>query len=336
MSFLTLAAATLSNATELPDIPELARHVVDSIGKQTFGHPRVPGSVALPELPRAALSRTWGEVAQILSRCRAAEWPALLGAAAYNLVSANRRTVPPPVALKVLLEAAVPMSRLDPATVEQSGIPAPLLTGWNMRAFRAEGQPVILARVRDVMPMRPERISGKQPVLTQPKIAFLIMAGPGWDVMIGKDSDEIGGLFHGRVQVTTLVPDCDILFVYCTVERSGKIAGQQLSLRELIGRTGATVVVVALEVRREILESPEFRAEVLRPCNPAVNLVITNNRNGEAFGRFFRSLFQLMWTGVTMPRAWVTLAPQAPQQPPDIPGTICLMGAGQVMFGRNP
>jgi hypothetical protein len=34
-----------------------------------------------------------------------------------------------------------------------------------------------------------------------------------------------------------------------------------------------------------------------------------------------------------MPMAWVKLAPQGPHQPPDIPGAICLMGAGHVTFG---
>src|SRR5262245_26489946 len=66
----------------------------------------------------------------------------------------------------------------------------------------------------------------------------------------------------------------------------------------------------------------------------AANLIITNNRNGAAFGRFFRSLFQLMHTGVSMPMAWVQLAPQGPSQSPDLPGMICLMGAGQVTFKK--
>jgi hypothetical protein len=107
-----------------------------------------------------------------------------------------------------------------------------------------------------------------------------------------------------------------------------------------------------------------------------VTLVITTNRIGEAFGCFFWSLFQQMFAGVSMPMAWVTLAPQVPARPgkrpgrsgyfgtfftslflrirngfrapnasmrpasnrraqlEDGPGTICLMGAGQVAFAE--
>jgi hypothetical protein len=83
LSFLSLAASTLRNASELFDIGELAGHVAQTVGTEDFGIPRVPPSVDLPELPRAALARTWGKATHILEACRPAEWPALLGAAAY-------------------------------------------------------------------------------------------------------------------------------------------------------------------------------------------------------------------------------------------------------------
>src|ERR1700730_13373991 len=51
LSFLSLAAGTLSSASELPDIGELLRHVTQSIGSESFGRPRVPPSIDLPELP---------------------------------------------------------------------------------------------------------------------------------------------------------------------------------------------------------------------------------------------------------------------------------------------
>ncbi len=333
MSFLTLAAATLSNASELPDIADLARHPSQTLGSEAFGRPRVPPSVDLPELPRIALTKMWGKTAHILRDRRAAEWPTLLGAVAYNIVTSNRGLLAPPVALRILLEAAVPMSKVNPATVEPSGVPTPRLTEWSMRAFRPEGQQAILAEVRSAMPAKPSRISAKAPVIDQPKIAFLNLSGTSCDAIVAKDSAEIGSLFQGAVQVgTTTVPTCDILFLYCDTEPSGKIIGQGWSFRDLIGKSGASVAVIASEIRSEMLGNPEFRKAINRGNNPPVNLVITNNRNGEAFSGFFRSLFQLMWTGVPMPMAWVRLAPQAPQQPKDIPGTICLMEAGHVVF----
>jgi hypothetical protein len=336
MSFLTLAASALSGASELPDIAELARHTVQALGSEAFGRPRVPSSVNLVELPRIALMKTWGKTAHILRDCRPAEWPALLGAAAYNIVTSNRGFLAPPIALRILLEAAVPMSKLNPATVEQSGIPAPRLTEWSMRALRPENQQEIVAEVRSAMPAKPPRISARPLVIVQPTIAFVNLSGASCNAIVAGDSTEIGSLFQGKVQIgTASVPTCDVLFLYCDVEPSGKVVGQGLSLRDLIGKSGASVAVVASEVQSDFFGRPEIQKAIARGQNRPANLIITNNRNGEAFGRFFKLLFQLMWSGVPMPMAWVRLAPQAPQQPKDIPGTICLMEAGQVVFGTT-
>ena len=108
--------------------------------------------------------------------------------------------------------------------------------------------------------------------------------------------------------------------------------GQPLSLMDVIRDSGAQIAVVASAVRPEIVTSSGFGKSLDVGGGQPTNLVIVLDRNEAAFGRFFRSLFQDMWAGVPMPMAWHKLAPQSPQQPPDIPGTICLMGAGQVTF----
>jgi hypothetical protein len=110
------------------------------------------------------------------------------------------------------------------------------------------------------------------------------------------------------------------------------VIGQGLSLRDLIGKSRARVAVIASEVPVELLQNTGFQKSLNRGNNSPVNLVITGSRNGDAFGRFFKSLFQLMWTGVPMPIAWTKLAPQSPRQPRDIPGTICLIEAPQLAF----
>jgi hypothetical protein len=335
LSFLSLAASTLRNSSELFSIGELAGHVAQTVGTEDFGIPRAPPSVDLPELPRAGLARTWGKATHILEACRPAEWPALLGAAAYNIIYSNRAMLAPPIALKILLEAAIPMSKLNPITVDQSGVPPPSLTNWSMRALRPENNPEILAEVRSVMPAKPAKLSIRV-VFRQPTIAFLKLSATGCDTIVAEDSAQIGGVFHGKIRVvTTGVPSCDVLFLYCDFEPSGRIVGEESSLRDLIGKSGASVAVIASEVGPEIMSNPNFRNSLNRGNNPPANLVITNDRKGEAFSRFFKSLFQLMWTGVPMPMAWVKLAPQTRQQPQDIPVTICLMGAGQVVFGEG-
>jgi hypothetical protein len=338
LSFLSLAAATLRNASELPDIGDVARYVAKSVGAENFGQPRIPPGIDLPELPRAALTRTWQKAAHILRDCPAAEWPALFGAAAGNIISANRQILAPLVAVKLLLEAAVPMSKLNPVTVEHSGVPAPLLTDWSNRALRPENSQEIQREILAAMPAMPRKINARPITIAQPTIGFANLAGASCDAIVTQDSVAFGDLFHGRIRVVTAsIPVCDILFLYCNIEPSGRVVGYESPLRDLIGKSGAAMAVIASEVAPDTSQTPEFNKTLARGNNPPppVNLVVTFHRNGEVFSRFFKSLLELMLTGVPMPMAWVTLAPQGPLPSEDCPVTICIPEAGGVVFGKG-
>src|SRR6202035_3458070 len=102
-----------------------------------------------------------------------AEWPALLGAAACKIIDANQRSLAPTIAVRIVLEAAVPMSKLNPETVEDSGIPAPSFANWSWRAVRPQDNDTIVAEVRRVMPAMPPKISAIPAVIDQPKVVFL-------------------------------------------------------------------------------------------------------------------------------------------------------------------
>jgi len=68
----------------------------------------------------------------------------------------------------------------------------------------------------------------------------------------------------------------------------------------------------------------------------SINLVMTLNRNGGDFGVFFKSLFDKISSGKTMPVAWNELAPQIPNANHEhVPGTLCVMGAGNVILMKN-
>jgi hypothetical protein len=332
-SFLSLAGATLSNSSELPDLPELAKHVASTIGSSAFGRPRLPASVTVSELPRTALARTWPKTARILKDCCPADWPALIGAAAQNIINANRQTVSPAIAIKILLESAVPMSKLDPRTVEESGVPAPVLTNWSTRASRPEDETQILNDVREVMPVPPPP---KPRVIDRPTIAFLDLSDGMCESIIAEDKAQIGACFQDKAPLTTQqVPACDVLFLYCSLDSKRRVAGAGSSLRDLIAKSGASIAVVASEVPADVQKDPRFQKSVSRAGHPPVNLVITLDRRGAAFPRFFGELFQSMRDGLSMPMAWAKLAPQMPHQPPNLPGMIFLMEAGQVAFGKS-
>jgi hypothetical protein len=204
------------------------------------------------------------------------------------------------------------------------------ITVVQRQLYFGEGLGSILAQATELVQVI-TKVAQSANAVEKPTIAFLNLTGPTCSAIAAKDSVEIGSLFYGKVLVTAVpVPICDVLFLYCAVGPSGAVIGQGLSLRDLIGKSRARVVVIASEVPLELLQNTEFQKSLNRGNNSPVNLVITGNRNGDAFGRFFKSLFQLMWTGVPMPMAWTKLAPS--QQTRDIPGTICLIEAPQLAF----
>jgi len=64
------------------------------------------------------------------------------------------------------------------------------------------------------------------------------------------------------------------------------------------------------------------------------NLVLTLERKGENFVKFFGSLFGLMAKGRTMPMAWVKMAPQGgdSRRMQELPETIFEANLGQIKF----
>lgn len=151
--------------------------------------------------------------------------------------------------------------------------------------------------------------------------------------LISKDLEKLGDLFPSNVHVgEQKIPSCNVLFLYCILEPSGRIAGQQFALRDVIRASGAHIVVVASENRPDVLTSPDFQRHLNSKNDWPANIVFTLNRNGETFGLFFQKLFSQMRAGISMPLAWVKLAPQGPISQADGPGTIALLEAGHIAF----
>jgi hypothetical protein len=170
----------------------------------------------------------------------------------------------------------------------------------------------------------------------EPAIAFVNLSGTDCDSVLAEDSSEIGGLFHGKVVVATTVPACDVLFLYCAVDTSGNVVGQETSLRDVVGKSGAVVAVIASELKAELMLSVEFQKSLRRANNPPTNLIMTRNRNGASFIRFYKSFFQLLWTGMPFAQAWNEVVPHLPRLPDDIiPELICIIEAGEVTFGTG-
>jgi hypothetical protein len=174
--------------------------------------------------------------------------------------------------------------------------------------------------------MRGRRVSAA--TVTRPVLGILDLDRERFGALAGQDRAALGPLFSSIVESHSAPPTCDVLLVYCEIEAGGKVAGSPLSLRQIIRDAGARVVIFAAE------NDPERYMEAAQPAGyGAANLVMTLERKGDAFTGFFGELFGLMFRGVSMPAAWVQLAPQIPGHPhADLPETIFACEAGQLAF----
>ncbi|WP_109127390.1 hypothetical protein [Dyella sp. C11] len=120
LSFLSTAAGGLGDASELPDLAELARYVIQTMGNETFGVPRYPRPGEYAELPRIALKKVFPNVVRQFERDGhpVAHWPALLGLIAWRIMNAKQNELKSAHAIAMLMESAVPMSRIDPSTMD--------------------------------------------------------------------------------------------------------------------------------------------------------------------------------------------------------------------------
>jgi hypothetical protein len=113
-----VAGGTLSLGGEhLPDMGNLLRHCAATAGTSQFGLPRLPDDHLPTMLPRDALERLWPGARLLLGLAEPLTWPLHMAHAAQKLMQAMKGSIAPDLAVRLVMEAAVPMSRIDPTTV---------------------------------------------------------------------------------------------------------------------------------------------------------------------------------------------------------------------------
>ena len=113
-----VAGGVLTTGGEhLPNVNDLLRHSAATAGTSAFGLPRLPDDHLPSILPRAAVERFWPGVRLLLALSEPLQWPLLMAHAAQKLILAMKGSIAPDLAVKIVMEAAVPMSRVDPTTV---------------------------------------------------------------------------------------------------------------------------------------------------------------------------------------------------------------------------
>ena len=114
---IVAGSALTAGGEHLPNVNELLRHSAATAGTSAFGLPRLPDDHLPSILPRAAVERFWPGARLLLSLSDPLQWPLLMAHAAQKLMLAMKGSISPDLAVKIVMEAAVPMSRVDPTTV---------------------------------------------------------------------------------------------------------------------------------------------------------------------------------------------------------------------------
>lgn len=122
---IVAGAARAMGAAELPDITSIFKHCAETVGTTSFGLPRLPDGHLPTILPRDAVNRFWPEARSILaSRSEAGTdplaWAIDAATAAQQLMLGMKDRIDPVLAAQVVMEAAIPMSRIDPMTVPKA------------------------------------------------------------------------------------------------------------------------------------------------------------------------------------------------------------------------
>ena len=114
---IVAGSALAAGGDHLPNTNDLLRHSAATAGTSAFGLPRLPDDHLPSILPRAAVERFWPGARLLLSLSDPLQWPLLMAHAAQKLMLAMKGSIAPDLAVKIVMEAAVPMSRVDPTTV---------------------------------------------------------------------------------------------------------------------------------------------------------------------------------------------------------------------------
>jgi hypothetical protein len=105
----------------LPDVGEIAGHVASTVGTEAYGVPRWPEGHGTGELPLSMVTHLWPAVKPLIAPFAAspAEWPIILGLAAQKAILKGRDSIDPLVAARIVMECAIPMGHIDPASIDR-------------------------------------------------------------------------------------------------------------------------------------------------------------------------------------------------------------------------
>jgi hypothetical protein len=116
-SVWNLAAGAAQNAgcQDFPDLAEIFKHTSSAIGTDRFGIPRFPAGYDARDTPESYLKSFWPQLVPTVRQYSPDPelWRVLFGLVVQEAIAATASLVQPYVILKIVMEAAIPMSKID-------------------------------------------------------------------------------------------------------------------------------------------------------------------------------------------------------------------------------
>ena len=112
---LAAGAAQQLGVTEFPDLDALFQHTASTLGSAEFGIPRLPEGHAIGDLPINYLKAIWPKLLPTVQLfCTdPAQWPILYGLAIQETINMGKEVISPALAVQLVMECAIPMSKVD-------------------------------------------------------------------------------------------------------------------------------------------------------------------------------------------------------------------------------
>ncbi len=110
------AGVEMAGSVELPDIIDIYRRVDESMGCDRFGIPEIDDAHRPRFLPIEFISLMWGEVVRLTEKYTITldQWSLFFGLLGQRAIIEGKGVINPTLALKLMMECAVPMARIDP------------------------------------------------------------------------------------------------------------------------------------------------------------------------------------------------------------------------------
>lgn len=129
---MTAAAVVRTGGTPISgeDIGAIFSHVSKTIGGPEFGRPAAAGHPRGERLPREELDRLWPKAVAIFQgrsdvtkgkTLAPGQWPFAIGIAAQRLILQTKDALAPAKSMRIVLEAAIPMSKINSAALASAG-----------------------------------------------------------------------------------------------------------------------------------------------------------------------------------------------------------------------